>query len=80
MAASPIASGSGSQAGDENDPLELTSLDADSLFAALGAVEKVSQLKIHRGRVLVDTVGLNMLRSWRHRVVGRRSGGWMESV
>ena len=42
MAASPMASSAGSQAGDENDPLELTSLDADSLFAALGAVEKVN--------------------------------------
>jgi hypothetical protein len=42
MAASPHPSGSGSQAEDEYDPLELTALDADSLFNALGAVEKVS--------------------------------------
>lgn len=27
---------------EEDDPLELTSLDADALFDALGAVEKVS--------------------------------------
>lgn len=40
----------GSDQEEEVDPLDLTSLDADSLFDALTAVEKVSSAELHLSR------------------------------